>query len=300
MKKQLAKNISVAMVMIVIMATLLSCSRTSEAEKFAADVKKSNIRQEVEAMNNEADLFAKMVKEEQDFYSDQSDVSDYESFQSRLSKPFDEYVNDFEAHRLSTVDKLKSFKEKYQSDEVILQIERMFDYVNKLSSAYEALYHYHNMVVEFQSLFKDFNNTVTKMMNYMTDGNVTSNEYNRRLEEVMADHATLLNANSLLVFDTDHLGTKEEMQGVLEETKKAKAEILAIETNIETDKTINQMVYDMFDYMGQLVEVIYNYSLEMDKPQGEKDSSVKLEKDAKAYFDAFIESLDNPFNEVKE
>ncbi len=281
-------------IVLVVMATLLSCTGKSNYD-LESDDRFIELETGLISMRENLERISSNVEAEQVFFETpdaDGGFKDYESFASDLESGFDELASDYgDAHQraLTILNELKADYPKADDREKLDAYDR---YQKLLTAMLEDYLDYHYMVLESRILLESFEMTMTELLEYMSTGHVTSNEYNDQLYAFMERYDELLNANSLTVYDESYLGDKNEVEDVLGTLERAKEEIVRIEQQNEADMQVNRMLYSMFDDVYRSVSVIRDYMELRSGLQYSGDGKVSIDDGANLYFETYIGNID--------
>lgn len=186
-------------------------------------------------------------------------ISDYDEFNHALLKSYDDIERDFSSYHLQLIDYSKELKESQAktNDQGLYQL--LVSYEKNMASLFQEFLDYHYMVLKVDLTMHAFDENMKAMMNFMSQGQVTSNEYNHELELLMDRQKGLLNMNLMSEESVAFLANEEDVVHILTLTTSAKKDVLSLETFTDADQEMNGFVYNMFDYIDVAVTVMHDY-----------------------------------------
>jgi len=292
MNRTIFKEIGVVIMALVMITTLLSCSNKGDINN---EIAKLKISESFDLMIEETSLLAESTQAEQDYFKNRELDNDYEVFAKTLKKSFDQSEADFAKAHNQVLQDIEILKNKYTgtNDEII--INQINEYQIELSALFIDIQRYHYMILETELLLRLFNDKVTSMMTYLSEGNTTSIEYNNGLQLLMENYSEFLSGDSMAAFNSTNLNDKQAVVDMLSTVSNAKSEIRNLHTMTEIDIAVNQYIYEMFDYVEQSVTAMYKYVSVVDLSSYTKNTELKIDEGANRFYNEVMKELKSPF-----
>lgn len=290
MNKYKFKGLGLVILSIVLMTTLLSCSNINSDKNIDHEIAQLNINEALEQMEAEIIKSSINIQAEQNYFKDNTTTLDYDNFAKTLDKDFESINNDFaKAHSivLDGLDELKMAEFKGDDINKIVSIE---DQQYKLSVLFQDLYYYHFMILETNVILALFTQEVSDLMVFMSDGNITTFDYNIELEKIMDQYSQLLMMDDETI-DNEFLRDPKQIEETLITLSKAKVEILGIITNSDVDEQVNDQVYNLFDYIETSIKVVEEYTSSIQSDVYIGDINLQIDEGAYEYVNKILDTL---------
>jgi len=288
MNKYNFKGLGLIILSVVLMTTLLSCTKSEQKNAFEEDIKALTIKLSLTEMKDSISQVAYNIQVEQDYFKDKASKINYDEFASGLESSFEQLEVSFgESHSvvLSGVEELRiSYNDKDDLDKIRLIEEEQL----KLSDLFQDLYKYHYMILETDIILKLFSDELTSLMTYMAEGNLTTIEYNIDLDNIMTKYSDLLVIDNKAIFDDQFLNNQEQIEDTLRSLMLAKNEILNITTNTEIDKQVNERVFNLFNLIEQSILAVDYYTKNLNKESYTNDFSLRIDDGALNYVNEIL------------
>lgn len=281
LKRKTSSFVGVIIIGVVIMTTLLSCKRTTTINN---ELEQLNIPNIFTQMNRTIMSLAITVQSEKTFFENNEFSDTYDTFIESLDKDFSEIESEFsEAHRL-VIEGISDLKETHSDDKTNMKVLGELDaYQQQLGNVFNILLQYHYTMLETKVITATFNQSMQELVDYLSLGNLTSNEYNTSLSSIMDKNGDLLNLDKTSLFNEEQFNSSEDVNTIILNIKAAKSEIDSIELKNEVDQTANISLYRMFDLIEKSLLTYSEFSLLIESNPESTKIAVKIYENASDY-----------------
>lgn len=291
MNSIIINRLGLVIISILVMMTLLSCTKIDPQVELNEEIIELEINESLMILTNNLMSLAKNIEAEQKFFKEKSIEDDYESFADGLDKTYDQIELEFTTSYNYVVDVLDRLNTNYEGQDVGNQLKELNYRTEAYSVLFRDLLSYHFMILETDVVLSMFNDELINLMNYSSDGNLTSIAYNNELEMVMADYSNLLSVNNEEVLGDQFLNDPIRIEETLESLADAKETIKAISTSTEVDELVNESVYNMFIYIEQSIKVVDKYTQRISKDLYTNNNTLNIEDGCVFYINEILDEI---------
>jgi len=279
------KRIGFAILSIVLMASLLSCTKSLELDK---ELSRLEIYESLEIMKSEIYKAASNVQAEQDFFKNKSGEEDYHSLAETFESSFENIEEDFGKVDINVSIYINELKKTFVDTDDYDQLLLIEEEYTKLNALFKDLYKYHYLILENDLVLSLFADEVAQLMTYMADGNITTIDYNTDLENLMSEYEDLLVIDDEEIFDDEFLQNPSKVEETLVSLSLAKVEILNLKTNSEVDETVNGQIYNLFAYIEKSIQAVDSYNKSVNVGLYISDVDMRIDEGCLAYVNEIL------------
>lgn len=258
------------------MTTLLSCKKTETVDyMFVVASELSVMKTQIMAMAEFIDLEKKALKES-------LSEEDYQAFLSRCEVTNEDIENTYGQAHSQVLKQLETFESGKSKTEVEEKIEQN-------TILFEELLNYHFMIVHARLQLYQFDYVVNDLTEYLSQGKITTVDYNDALSLLMEDYDTLLDLESLDIYELAPESSLDMIETTILKLKEVQIQLDLLPIATDIDATVNQAVKDMFLLVQNTMSIVYNGST-----QGRKVVPVNVEiyNGALVYVEEVFKSLE--------
>jgi hypothetical protein len=296
MNKYISKGLGLIILSVVLMTTLLSCTKVEKKNNFKKELEVIDIDTSLTEMKNSISQVAYNIQAEQDYFKDKASEISYDEFASGLELSFEQLDVSFGKSHSIVISGIEELKANYSDKDAVNKILLIEEEQSKLSALFQDLYKYHYMILETDIILSLFSVELTSLMTYIADGNMTTIEYNTDLENIMTKYSELLVIENEAIFDDQFLNDQEQIEDTLRSLRLAKDEILSITTNTNIDEQVNKQVFNLFILIEKSILTVDDYTKIINKEVYINDNSLRIDDGALNYVNEILLGFKTEFN----
>lgn len=274
------------------MTTLLSCKAQSALEK---DIKQMKFAEQFSQLTDELMVLATAIQSENVYFTENTFDEKYDQFIDAMDPDFSTIEDEFASIHKQVIVNIDLLQEKYNDDQKSLdQIATIDAYQVNLGALFNILMQYHYTVLETRVIAASFDTVMKELIAALSEGNITTNEYNTALSAILEKNSDLLDADKIAVFDHENDMTSDEMKTVISRIASVKEEINQITLTSEADKSANEKLYQMFDLLSQSLKIYSEFEFLLEQSMDKEQLTTSIEKQTEDFTKEVLEKLTKP------
>lgn len=287
-----SKWLGVFIMGVVIMTTLSSCKQQSDFEK---EITRIELEKQFNALTGPMMDLAKLLEEENNYFTEHSIDDDYDSFVQSLDPDFEQTEATFSKLHKELLEALETLKVNYEKDSKALeQISKYNNYQQSLGQLYNILMQYHYSILESKVIQASFESVMTELITELSEGNITTNEYNSYLQTILEENDDLLNIDQLSVMQQASTLSSAQLKEIIARIVTVKDRINQIEVSTEADRSANDKLYRMFDLVEKSLLVFSDFTYLLEQSMDLEKMSTTLANEPVNFTKEVLEKLTKP------
>lgn len=277
---------------VVIMTALSSCKQQSDFEKEIIHIE---LEEQFNDLTEPMSSLAELLEKENGYFTDNSFDESYDAFVQSLDPNFEQVESDFSSIHKELIGQLATLKVKFEKDAKALEQIAVYDtYQQSLGQLFNILMQYHYSILESKVIQSSFETVMAELITDLTDGSITSNEYNSSLQSILDQNEDLLNIDGLSVMQQTSALSSSEMKEIIERIISVKEKINQIDVSTEADRSANDKLYLMFDLVEKSLMVYSDFSYLLEQSLDLEQMTSSLENEPVDFTQEVLEKLTKP------